>query len=131
MDASWDTGSWVIGLGLRGSVPGFTLRRSGPVMPAGTEALQIKLSVEKRTYEGTRAVVIGSPQATRLELGSVKLSGELAIAANRQDVDIEVSLGKGAVVIQAGDGDGFLQKVMPPEGFRFEFDLALDPLDES
>ncbi|HCG30624.1 MAG TPA: hypothetical protein DEU95_13110 [Chloroflexi bacterium] len=125
VDASWDTGSWVIGLGLSGSVPGFTLRRSGPVMPAGTEALQIKLSVEKRTYEGTRAVVIGSPQATRLELGSVKLSGELAIAANRQDVDIEVSLGKGAVVIQAGDGDGFLQKVMPPEGFRFEFDLAL------
>lgn len=125
VDSSWDTGGWVISLGLSGSVPGFTLRRSGPVLPAGTEALQIKLSVEKRTFEESPAFVIGSPQATRLELGSVKLSGELAITAHRQDVDLEVSLGKVAVVIQAGDGDGFLQKVMPPEGVRFEFDLAL------
>lgn len=125
VDASWDTGAWIVGLGLSGAVPGFTLRRSGPVLPAGTEAFQIKLSVERRRYEGTSVVVIGSPQATRIELGSVKISGELSLAANRQDFDLELSLSKGAVIIQAGDGDGFLQKILPKDGIHLDFDLTV------
>lgn len=125
VNASWDAGQWVVGLKLSGSVPGITLRRTGPVLPAGTESLLIQLTVERRTVAGTPAVVIGSPRATRLELGSLLVGGALGLAANRQDVELELSLGKGAVIIQAGDGDGFLQKVMPPEGFRLDFDLAI------
>lgn len=125
IDANWDLRRWVATLKASGSVTGITLRRTGPVLPTGTESFSLQLTLERRSDDGTPAIVVGAPKGTRLEFGSVLFGGDLSLAAVSQDFGLVCSLGKSAVVLQGGEGDGFLQKVLPKDGFRIEFDLGI------
>ena len=73
---------------------------------------------------------IGSASGTRFEVGMVSFTVEggfhhPANGSDRIDYGGAVQIQQAALVITAGDGDGFLQKVMPPEGFRIEFDFGV------
>lgn len=125
VDATWGGRWWVVTLQVSGSISGFILRRTGPVLPAGTESFSLQIAFQRRSEDGLPAAIIGAPASTRLELGSILIGGKLDLATNHQDIGLDFSLGKSAVVIQGNDGDGFLQKVLPRDGLRAEFDLAL------
>jgi hypothetical protein len=71
------------------------------------------------------AFLIGSAKGTRLEIGSFKLSGEVSIEPGAQDYALMLEIGSAALVISSGDGDAFLQEVLPPEELRAEFEFAL------
>ncbi|HEY0764292.1 MAG TPA: DUF6603 domain-containing protein, partial [Pyrinomonadaceae bacterium] len=69
--------------------------------------------------------VIGSADGTRLEVGQFHLSGALDLKGSDQEYGLLLALDPATLVIAAGDGDGFLQAVLPREGLRVDFDLAI------
>lgn len=93
---------------------------------AGHVDLRGKLGLAKRpSAEAEPAFLAGSATGTRLEIGSFGVEVTAALSKGEQDYGFVVRAGKSAIVIAAGDGDGFLQKILPKEGFRIDFDLAV------
>lgn len=82
------------------------------------------LSLGKAGTADEPAWRIGSETATRLELGSFSVAVDAGFSAGQTDVGFLITVGKSALVIAPGDGDGFLQKVLPKEGFSINFELA-------
>jgi hypothetical protein len=71
------------------------------------------------------AFLLGSQNGTRLEVGGAKLSVETTLSEATQTLALSADVSKTAIVIVAGDGDGFLQSILPANGVRAEFDLGL------
>ena len=71
-------------------------------------------------------ILLGDPAATRLELGDLAVAMFAAFDSDGDaDVGFELRLGGLAIVIQGGDGDGFLSKVLPADPMRMSLDLVL------
>jgi hypothetical protein len=70
-------------------------------------------------------VLIGSTGGTRLEIGQFQILGDVNLIKNDPEYGLVLDLGASDLVISAGDGDGFLQSVLPPGGLRTDFDLAV------
>lgn len=69
--------------------------------------------------------LIGSMKGSRLEIGQLKISGDVNLNKSRQEYGLLLDMGSSTLVISADDGDGFLQKILPAEGIRADFDLAI------
>jgi hypothetical protein len=69
--------------------------------------------------------LIGSMTGTRLEIGPFLISGDVNLKTTDQEYGLLLDTGSSALVIAAADGDGFLQSILPPDGVRADFDLAL------
>jgi hypothetical protein len=61
----------------------------------------------------------------RLELGTVGLGGGFDLKNGDADITIMFMIEKSVVLLKRQETDGFLQKLLPPEGLRSEFDLSL------
>src|SRR5262249_17225172 len=73
---------------------------------------------------------VGSATGTRLEAAMLSFAVEggfqhSAGGTDRVEYGASALIQQAGFVIAAGDGDGFLQKVLPPDGFRVEFDFGL------
>ncbi len=75
---------------------------------------------------GTPAYVLGSPTGSRLELGAPTLAASLSIATDGVTLGFSGDTGESALVIDAGDGDGFLASLLPAGGLHANFALGLD-----
>jgi hypothetical protein len=97
----------------KGAADQSTFQRGGGLDP--------KFKATFRRSDNAKGVVkIGKPSGSHLELD--KLSVEVALSAAGQSVLLRT---KGtALVIDLGDGDGFLQKVLPKQ-LRLESDLGI------
>jgi hypothetical protein len=85
-------------------------------------AAKVGLKVTKSPPAGATTVrLLGSADSTRLEAQALFA----AIAATLHSVDISAGADGGALVIQAGDGDGFLAKVLPKDPLRVDFDILV------
>lgn len=75
---------------------------------------------------GDPAVRFGSATGTRFELGaiSVSLTGQLTPTA--LDFGVTLTLQRVLLAVAAGDGDGFLSKVLPAEPIEARADLLVD-----
>lgn len=71
------------------------------------------------------AFLLGSTQGTRLEVGEFTFSAEASLQAGQQDYGLLLEVGRAALVISSGDGDAFLQEVLPPQELRAEFQFAV------
>lgn len=83
------------------------------------------------------ALVPGTAGAPALSLGSktlgLTITGFQAVVESRfgrtadprLDLDINAAVEKACFVLAPGDGDGFLAKVLPADGLKFDFDLGL------
>lgn len=83
------------------------------------------------------ALVPGTAGAPALSLGSktlgLTITGFQAVVESRfgrtadprLDLDISAAVEKARFVLAPGDGDGFLAKVLPADGLKFDFDLGL------
>jgi hypothetical protein len=70
-------------------------------------------------------VLIGTADGTRIEVKSVSAAGGLVLDAEQPaDLFGELELQEGRLVVAGGEGDGFLQEILPEDGFAVRFDLA-------
>lgn len=69
--------------------------------------------------EGSRIYAIGTD--TSSSLSYQKLTGE--ISGSEDDFGFGFSLDNGIVRVQAGEGDGFIQSILPKDPFEIEFDV--------
>ncbi|WNG48187.1 hypothetical protein F0U60_31660 [Archangium minus] len=143
------TPRWALSVKLSGGSDGapfaFAIGPQGFSPPQGGGSVRLEIDAAKLPEVGsdegseppseTRpAWTLGSPQGTRLEVGSLSLSAMASFlrggAADGSQDEIDYGLGMKAstaslVIAAGGDADGFLSRVLPPEGVRIPFDLGL------
>ena len=121
-----EVGAWRVDFAVGGSIRGFTIALDGVTFPSDQEpSLLIRLSASKLQDEAGAAFLVGSATETRLEIGEFSIRTGGSFDATRQDYGFDVEIGSAALVVSPGNGDGFLQKVLPEEGLRTEFELGI------
>ena len=87
-------------------------------------SLEISIIVQKEDQEPI--VLIGKESGTRLEMKNLSGTGGV-IVGTREEMDLytELALNGGQLVISGGEGDGFLQKILPEDGIQAAFDLVV------
>lgn len=69
-------------------------------------------------------VLIGSPSATHLEIASIEASTNMKkLSGSTPDFGAEIAIKGGKLVILGGDGDGFINEVLPKDPINIEFDF--------
>ena len=87
-------------------------------------SLEISIIVQKEDQEPI--VLIGNESGTRLEMKTLSGTGGVIVGTNEEpDLYTELALNGGQLVISGGEGDGFLQKILPEDGIKAAFDLTL------
>lgn len=71
------------------------------------------------------ALLIGSTAGTRLESKEYWIEAEAVFTKPSFEISTFVRLKNAALVIAPGEGDGFLQAILPPQGLRADFDLGI------
>jgi hypothetical protein len=124
---SWQVGDWTLQLSLTAEVQGLAIGSNGVTILAGATTAEIdgKVAATLPPPDSGPAFILGSPTGTRLEIGGANLEADVSVTAATQSYGVTAAVQKAAVVIAPGDGDGFLQSVLPPNGARAEFDLGL------
>lgn len=119
--------NWFIELAVEASIQGFAIGPQGFTLLAeeSTASINSQFTAIKLPNELDSAFIFGSTQGTRLEIGQFVISGVLNLSDNDQDYGLLLEIRASTLVISPGDGDGFLQKVLPAEGVRADFDLAI------
>jgi hypothetical protein len=136
LDITTILGNWQLGLQATASVGAITITGAGfnlTLPPGGGSLTDLRIALELiklgELEPGNQALLIGSTTGTRFEIKEIAFGGFFEIP-DVNDVDIEfglhLKLGEAAFVIQGGDGDGFLSKILPDEGLRLAFDIGLE-----
>lgn len=107
---------------LEGSVDAVFLKPSGTEFPLSSSAQLGGMLELSRSNTNNR---FGGSNGTRIELGNLRLTGQFGITPGSRDIGTELDISKAAFVFSAGDGDGFLQKILPKDGIRVDFDLTI------
>jgi len=127
-------GSWEIKISLNAQASagyGLSVRPGGvtlgplPGQPQVTWKLGAEFGLVRATREGPRVILFSSPDGARLEAQSVEIALHFEGATNEGDVGIELAVADGQVVIAAGEGDGFLTKILPSDGIAVGFEFTL------
>ena len=120
-------GSWAIEVDFTAEVEALAIGRRGTVIAATaqTTSLQANFSASLPAPDNGPAFVVGATNGTRLEIGGASCDVKLGVADEKFSLGLSAGVAKSAIVIAPGDGDGFLQSVLPANGARAEFDLGL------
>lgn len=119
-------GDWLLTSNLDIGLEGFQITGQG-IQSIGPEVLNnISLDFElaKLKEEGV-AYQIGSATGSRLEINDLNLAGSLTGGASHAEYKILLRLGNSRFIIAGGEGDNFLNNIIPEEGIEVEFDLAV------
>jgi len=94
--------------------------------PGGQAFLLAELGLSPATSAGQPAYLVGSTTGTRFEVGDGRILGKLVLrGSDTTEYKVQIELEKLAFVLAPGDGDGFLQEVLPADGMRIEFNLLV------
>lgn len=122
-------GRWVVALSLGGKGGLLAITPGGILAEEGQVALQAEAEVVRATAT-QRPLRIGDEAGTRLELASVSIGAECSfqhdVTADSVDFGAHALVKGAKFVVAAPTGDGFLSKILPPEGIVHEFDLGLE-----
>ncbi len=90
-----------------------------------TTNLKLTLTVTRK-QAGEKIYLFGNPDSTHLSLAGlvIKAFVEKENTA-RKDFGVDLKLQKLRLEIKKGDGDGFLNKIIPESGINIEYDLQL------
>jgi hypothetical protein len=120
-------GLWTLELDLTAEVNAVAYGRHGVTLLASASTTEIDASFTATLAapDSGPAFLIGSQDGSRIEVGGAKLSAQTTLSEAQQTLSLSASVSKTAIVLAPGDGDGFLQSVLPSNGVRAEFDLGL------
>jgi hypothetical protein len=91
---------------------------------ATTAAGQLALRLRYKKHGDQRIVLLSFPADSRLDIKEFYLStGAGMVSGNKLDLFVEAGLMGGRFLLGAGQGDGFLQKILPGGGIKVDFDL--------
>lgn len=141
---------WVVQLKLTASVGAFAVGPRGLTLLAGANVASVTGEITATTLPGAAkedddsategdtgaesedghkksppAFVIGGEKGTHLEIGAAEISVQCSLDAKEQDYGFLATVKDAGLVVSPGDGDSFLQKVLPPDGLEATFDVAL------
>jgi hypothetical protein len=127
IEVSRQVGNWTFTSKLTAEVDALAWGRNGLTWPDSLDAAQVTGSITNllAAPDTGPAYVIGDRAGTRLEIGGAKLSVETQLSTAAQALAMAADLSPAALVITAGDGDGFLASLIPAGGLRTSFDLAM------
>ena len=133
-----DDGRWMLEIETQFAVEGgiaVLLRPNKPISVksgllgdnAGQVAASGKMSVAIAygSSGDERTNVLAIYGATHLEIGEFRTTFQFALDGEEPEFGFLIELSDAAFILSAGDGDGFLQKVLPSEGIAIDFDLAI------
>jgi hypothetical protein len=123
---TWRGRRWTVEVG--GSVSGGTavVSLAGVIFTDPDPQVRLDLNASRVGAAGRPAVLIGPPAGTRLEIGRFTATGAVDLdGGNPPDIGVLVEFDDASVAVAAGDGDGFLAKVLPSGGLQVDFDLAV------
>ena len=119
---------WQFKFNLTAGTEGFAVGPEGTTLLAGVDSTQVDLRlqiVKLALTQGQPAFLLGGKSGTRLEIGELTFDAALAMKEATFDIDLLLQASKGKFVLKPADGDGFLAKVLPPDGVELDFDLGL------
>jgi hypothetical protein len=124
IERSWNVGPWIMDLSVQGTVDALVLSSTDvELFGGGSDTFNARLSLEKS--EAARVWSLGVPEGTRLELPPLEGFAFLEARASDYDAGAQMSLREVRLVVAAGEGDGFISRVLPSEPVTMEFDLSL------
>jgi hypothetical protein len=122
-------GDWRLGLAADGEVPAFVAGPGGLQLPSSdTPGLgaTLRFTADRvGVVAGEPVLVLGSDVDTRVELGHLGAEALLSVRPDGCSAAVTAATTSSALIVSPGDGDGFLQKVLPEDGLRTEFDLGV------
>lgn len=84
------------------------------------------IGVERSQVNNTPTLILGSPDATRLQFRKIGGTGGIRLeASNAVDMFTEFEVKGLEFVLQASEADGFIRHILPSDGVKLGFDLAL------
>ena len=119
---------WTLTFNASAAVPALVVGLDGArLAPAGGPFTSgnALLLVERGGTAGAPAFVFGAATGSRVEIGDLRFSTALTFDPGKADIQVLLEASSGALIIAAGDGDGFLKSVLPAGGSRLDFDLGL------
>ena len=121
------SGLWTLELDVTAEVSAVAYGRHGVTLlaSASTAEFDAGFTATLAAPDSGPAFLIGPQDGSRIEVGGAKLSAQTKLSEAQQTLSLSTSVSKSALVLAAGDGDGFLQSILPANGVRAEFDLGL------
>jgi hypothetical protein len=121
-------GPWKLAAELTAGVDVVAWGRHGVTLLASPGTIQAEgsASATLSSLQDEPGFVFGSTNGTRIEIGGAKLSIDTALSEARASLAVSADVTKAAIVITAGNGDGFLSSVLPAGGIQAKFDLGLE-----
>ena len=104
---------------------GVKLPEAGGFLAVTIEALRNGQNNSGTAQKDSPAYLIGTEGGTRLELGQVAFATLLELGSQANKADIRFSVTQSGFHLLPGDGDSFLQKILPEKGLSVLFDLTL------
>ena len=119
------TGTWAVDVTARVTPGAFLITKDGVFPDTSGAEVDAGLTVTKLPGPSGAAVLIGSREGTHFAIGTIVMGTAVQITADGWTPDLGFDLRDAELVIKAGDGDGFLKSVLPPEGFRIPIDFGM------
>ncbi len=120
-------GPWTLIASSQGTIPVFVVGPDGLKLAATGSGASFQLVAKRQAAApGTPAFVFGPATGSRIELGTPQFAVTLNAAQTVIAVTLSADTGKSALVLDPGDGDGFLSGILPKEGVRADFELGLE-----
>lgn len=86
----------------------------------------VDASVLLRYGDNTPTILIGSRDSSNLQIGDVELEAQVNGTINAPEIAIRLDLNSGKLIIRCDEGDGFLQKLLPPDGIEANFEFGVE-----
>ena len=85
----------------------------------------VKLALIQGSADQSPTIVLGSSSGSRFEYLSSSLGGGVYLDSDHPpDLFFEIAINEGKIIIDTGDGDGFLKKILG-DGFTVDFSLVI------
>lgn len=123
IELAHDVEPWRFALEVTESLDG--IRIGDDLEFVGGSALRATLAATRIAELVAPATKLGGATGTGLTLGTARFEGSVALAGDAREVSILAAVDHAKLQVASGDGDGFLQRVLPADGMNGELDLAI------
>ena len=120
-------GDWIFTISFTAGIQALASGSEGLTLIGASETTSVdaRFTALKLPETEDAVFLIGSATGSRLEVGQFLISGNASFDSNGRDYGLLLEVGSATLIVSPSDGDGFLQKVLPTEGMRANFDLAI------